>query len=195
VAGVATHLAGQLTIGASERRLRILTGRLLAALITVGLVLPLGAHANDWAFEVGNEAEFAAAVSALRDHGGTIKLRRNVYRGELVVRARPRHELRIVGERGVRVESLLLDHAQRVSVGRLTIAPVTQDAWIKVYRSRDIDIHDVLVTAAGTPYRATVHVPDSSRVVIRRSEFRHCGDRSGSLRTAFTCSSGRDTSA
>lgn len=158
--------------------MRITTGRLLAALITVGLVLPLGAHANARAIEVRNGAEFAAAVSALRDHGGTIKLRRNVYRGELVVRARPRHQLRIVGERGVRVESLLLDHAQRVSVGRLTIAPVTQDAWIKVYRSRDIEIHDVLVTAARTPYRATVHVPDSSRVVIRGSEFRHCGDRS-----------------
>jgi hypothetical protein len=117
-------------------------------------------------------------VTAFRDHGGTIKLRRNVYRGELVVRARPRHELRIVGERGVRVESLLLDHAQRVSVARLTIAPVTQDAWLKVYRSRNIEIDDVLVTAARTPYRATVHVPDSSHVVIRRSEFRHCGDRS-----------------
>ncbi len=171
-------LHGQLTIGAWERRLGISTGRLLAALITIGLVLPLGADANSRAIEVRNGADFAAAVSALRDDGGTIKLRRNVYRGELVVRARPRHQLRIVGERGVRVESLVLDHAQRVSVSRLTIAPVTQDAWIKVYRSRDIEIRDVLVTAAGTSYRATVHVPDSSRVVIRGSEFRHCGDRS-----------------
>jgi len=158
--------------------LRIPTRWLLAALVAVALVLPLGAHANIAAIEVRNGAEFAAAVSALRDDGGTIKLRRNVYGGELVVRARPRHRLRIVGEPGVRVESLLLDHARRVSVAHLTIAPVTQDAWIKVYRSRDIEIHDVLVTAARTPYRATVRVPDSSHVVIRRSEFRHCGDRS-----------------
>jgi hypothetical protein len=146
----------------------------------VGLVLPLGAraHANTAAIEVRNGAEFAAAVSALRDDGGTIELRRNVYAGELVVRARPRHRLRIVGERGVRIESLLLERSQRISVAQVTIAPVTQDAWIKVYRSRDIEIHDVLVTAARTRYRATVHVPDSSHVVIRRSEFRRCGDRS-----------------
>jgi hypothetical protein len=144
----------------------------------VGLVLPLGAHAKVAAIEVRNGAEFAAAVSALRDAGGTIKLSRNVYGTELVVRARPRHRLRIVGEPGVRIESLLLDHAQRVSISHVTIAPVTQDAWIKVYRSRDIVIRDVLVTAAGTPYRATVHVPDSTHVVIRGSEFRRCGDRS-----------------
>ncbi len=144
----------------------------------MALVLPLGARANVGTIEVQNAAEFAAAVSALRNDGGTIKLRRNVYGRELVVRVRPRHRLRIIGEQGVRVESLLLDHAQRVSVAHLTIAPVTQDAWIKVYHSRDIEIHDVLVTAARTRYRATVHVPDSSHVVIRRSEFRHCGDRS-----------------
>ena len=153
-------------------------GRLFAVLVALGLVLPLGADAGVARIQVRDEAEFAAAVSALRDRGGTIQLRRHVYRGELVVPARSRHLLRIVGEPGVRVESLLLDHTQRVSVGRLTIAPVTQDAWIKVYRSRHIELHDVLVTAARTPYRATVHIPNSSHVLIRRSEFRHCGDRS-----------------
>jgi hypothetical protein len=143
------------------------------------LVVPLrAAHAGISAIEVRDAGEFAAAVSALRNEGGTIKLLRNDYERELVVRARPRHRLRIIGRPGVRVQSLLLDHAQRVSVAHLTIAPVTEDAWIKVYHSRDIEIHDVLVTAARTRYRATVHVPDSSHVVIRRSEFRHCGDRS-----------------
>jgi hypothetical protein len=144
----------------------------------LGLVLPLGANADVATFQVRNEAEFAAAVSALRDRGGTIKLLRHDYRGELVVPSRSARPMRIVGERGVRIESMLLDHTQHVSVGRLTIAPVSEDAWLKVYRSRHIEVYDVLVTAARTRYRATVHIPDSSHVVIRRSEFRHCGDRS-----------------
>ena len=142
------------------------------------LVLPTGAEAELAGIEVRNEGEFAAAVSALRDSGGTIRLRRHVYRGELVVATRSARPLRIEGEGGVRVESLLLDHAKHVSVGHLTSAPVTEDAWLRVYRSRHIELHDILVTAARTRLRATVHIPDSSHVVIRRSEFRHCGDRS-----------------
>lgn len=144
----------------------------------LAVVAPLGANAGDSVIRVGNEAQFAAAVSALREHGGTIVLRRHVYRGELVVGARSRHPLRIVGGPGVRVQSLVLDHTQRVSVGPLTIAPVTDDAWIKVYHSRHVELHDLLVTAERTRLRATVDIPDSSHVVIRRSEFRHCGDRS-----------------
>ncbi len=145
----------------------------------LGLVaLPLDADAEIASIHVRNNAEFAAAVAALRDRGGTIRLRRHVYRGELVVPSRSAKPLRIVGERGVVVESLLLDRTQHVSVGHLTVAPVTEDAWVKVYGSRHIELHDVLITAARTRYRATVQVPDSDHVVIRRSEFRHCGDRS-----------------
>ena len=130
------------------------------------------------AVHVQNGAEFAAAVSALRDTGGTIRLRRNYYRGELVVGSRSARPLRIVGERGVRVESLLLERAQHVSVSRLTIAPIRQDAWLRVSGSRHIALRDLLVTAKRTRFRATVQVVESSHVVIRRSEFRRCGDRS-----------------
>ena len=35
-----------------------------------------------------------------------------------------------------------------------------------------------LVTAKGTPYRATLQIIESRHVAIRGSEFRHCGDRS-----------------
>ncbi len=125
-----------------------------------------------------NGTEFAAAVFALRDTGGIIRLRRNYYGGELVVRSRSARPLRIVGERGVRVESLLLEGSQHVSVSRLTIAPIRQDAWLRVSGSRHIELHHVLVTAKRTRYRATVQVVESSHVVIRRSEFRRCGDRS-----------------
>lgn len=144
----------------------------------LGLAIPLSADADSAAIHVRNSAEFAAAVSALRDRGGTIRLHRNYYGGELVVRARSARPLRIVGERGVRVESLVLERTQHVSVGRLTIAPIRQDAWLRVSRSRHIELHDILVTAERTRYRATVHIPDSSHVVIRGSEFRRCGDRS-----------------
>ena len=146
------------------------------------LVLPLGTQRGPVDGPgVGTSAEFTAAVSALRESGGTIRLRRHFYRGELVVPARSARPLRIVGEPGVRVESLLLDHTQQVSVGKLTIAPVTDDAVLGIYGSRHIDVHDVLVTAAHTRLQAKVHIRNSSHVVIRRSEFRHCGDRSPNL--------------
>ena len=143
-------------------------------------MLPLGADARPEAASVhvrGN-AEFAAAVAALRYRGGTIHLQRNVYRGELVVPSRSARPLRIVGEHGVIVESLLLDHTQHVTVKRVTISPVTDDGWLKIYRSKHIELDDVLVTAAHTRYRATVHIPNSSHVLIHNSEFRRCGDRS-----------------
>lgn len=154
------------------------SGRLFAAFALLVLVLPAGAEAEPASIQVRNEQELAAAVSALRDSGGTIRLRRHVYRGELVVTTHSHRLLRIEGEAGVRLEGLLLDHARHVSVGHLTVAPVTQDAWLRVERSQHIELHDILVTAAHTRLRATVQIPDSSHVVIRRSEFRQCGDRS-----------------
>ena len=143
-----------------------------------GLVLPASAGADMAALYVRNASEFAAAVSAFRDTGGTIRLRRGYYGGELVIGSRSAKSLRIVGERGVRVESLLLEGTQHVFVSRLTIAPIRQDAWLRISMSRHIELHDILVTAKRTRYRGTVQVSGSSHVVIRRSEFRHCGDRS-----------------
>ena len=142
------------------------------------LALPSSANADLASVRVHNAAEFAAAVLALRDTGGTIRLRRNDYGGELVVRSRSTRPLSIVGERGVRVESLLLEGTQHVSIRRLTIGPIRQDAWLRTSESRHVLVDDVLVTAKRTRYRATMQVQGSNHVVIRRSEFRHCGDRS-----------------
>jgi hypothetical protein len=166
------------TVGHSGEEAGIRAGRLIAALVLLALVLPAGADGETVGIQVQDEPEFAAAVSALRHSGGTIRLRRHVYRGELVVTTSSDHPLRIEGEAGVRVEGLLLDHAKHVSIGHLTVAPVTQDAWLRIDRSRHIELHDILVTAAHTRLRATVQIPDSSHITIRRSEFRHCGDRS-----------------
>ena len=150
----------------------------LALLAVAVLVLPLSADADMSAIRVRSSTEFETAVAALRETGGTIRLRRNDYGGELVVGSRSTRPLRIVGEHGVRVESLLLEGAQHVSVSRLTIAPIRQDAWLRITGSRHIAVHDLLVTAERTRYRATVQIRRSSHVDIRRSEFRHCGDRS-----------------
>jgi hypothetical protein len=152
--------------------------RVLVVIALLGLIVPLSAEADVAALQVRNGTQFAAAVRALRDTGGTIKLRRNDYRGELVVGSRSAKPLRIVGERGVRVGSMLLERTQQVSVSRLTITPMQEDAWLRVSGSRHIDLHDLLVTAKGTRYRATLQVIESRQVAIRRSEFRRCGDRS-----------------
>ena len=154
--------------------------RALATLVLVSVVLLLSADAdaNRNVIHVRNGAEFAAAVARLRDTGGTVRLRRNEYRSELLVPWRSARPLRIVGERGVRIESLLLERTQHVSVSTLTITPFEEDAWLRISGSRHIRVDHVLVTAQRTHFRATVQIAGSSHVDIRRSEFRHCGDRS-----------------
>jgi hypothetical protein len=98
--------------------------------------------------------------------------------GQLVVGSRSARPLRIVGVTGARVERFLLDHTQHVSLERLAIVPSGHDASLEIRASRDIDIDHLLVTARGTPYSASVTVPWSNGVTIRRSTFTHCGDRS-----------------
>jgi hypothetical protein len=149
---------------------------LLAALAGAVPAAPLGAHAPS--LRVHNEAQFASAVSRLRKSGGTIWLLPHAYRQQLVVPPRTGGWLRILGTPGARVERLLLDHTQRVSIGRLRVIPFAQDARIEADSSAQIDLHDLVVSAAGTPYSASVHLPLSRNVTIRRSEFTHCSDRS-----------------
>jgi hypothetical protein len=129
------------------------------------------------AVRVGSEAQFQAAVAAFRDSGGTIVLRPGTYR-ELVVGERSSEPLRIVGTKAVRVEHVLLEHTQHVSLGPLRLTPLARDASIEVNTSEHVDLHDLVVSAQGTRYSASVVVPDSRYVTIRRTEFTHCGDRS-----------------
>lgn len=126
---------------------------------------------------VTNEAQFEAATRALRRSGGTIVLRPRLYR-ELVIRWRAGKPLRIVGRRGVRIEQVVFDRASRVSLGRVTIAPIRGNALVDVRASRHITLHDLTVTARGTRFSSFVRIPDSRNVTIRRSNFSHCGDRS-----------------
>jgi hypothetical protein len=127
---------------------------------------------------VRSEAQFAAAVSALRYSGGTIVLLPRAYGGQLTVPPRSGRLLRIVGRRGTRVQRIFLDRAQDVSIGRLRIGPVTGDASIEAVESRDILVHNIVVSARGTRHSASILFPHSRRVTVRRSLFTHCGDRS-----------------
>ena len=150
----------------------------LVAAVAAGAIPAAPGSAHAPSLRVHNEAQFAAAVAKLRHSGGTIWLLPHAYRGELVVPPRSGGWLRIIGTPGARVERLTLDHTQRVSIGRLRIIPFVQDARLEAYASAHIDLHDLVVSAAGTPYSASVHLPLSRNVTIRRSTFTHCTDRS-----------------
>jgi hypothetical protein len=138
---------------------------------------PLSAAAPVRTLYVHSESEFAAAARALRISGGTIVLRPRLYR-LLVVPPRSVRPLRILGTRGARVERVLFDGTQRVSLGRVTVGPITRDALVEVHASRHVVLHDLVVTAKGTRFSSSVLIPDSRYITIRRSTFTHCGDRS-----------------
>ena len=125
---------------------------------------------------VGSDAEFAAAVRQLRASGGKIVLRPRLYR-RLAVGPRGRAPLQIVGTLGARIQNIVFDGAQRVSLGRVRIGPIGGDARVEVWRSRDVVLHDLVVTAGGTRFSSSVLVADGVGVTIRRSNFMHCGDR------------------
>jgi hypothetical protein len=148
--------------------------------IALALVLPhtpAGGARTAAAIPVATDAQFEAAVAALRDSGGTILLRPGRY-GDLVVPARSSRPLRILGSRGARVEQILLDHARNVAIGQLTISPLRNDAWIDLEGVQRVDLHDLVVTAFGTGRTASVIVHEALDVAIRRSTFMHCGDHS-----------------
>src|ERR671922_131177 len=155
----------------------LIRSALAAALALVVLAAAPAARPRSPALTVRSAGEFQAAVSALRDSGGTVVLLPGSY-GDLVIPPRSSRPLDVVGSPGVWVERILLDHTQHVSLGRLAIFPRVQDALVEVRTSAWIDLHDLVVTARGTPYSASILLPDPHDVTIRRSTFTHCGDRS-----------------
>jgi hypothetical protein len=146
----------------------------LAALVLVGAPAEPAAGKT---IRVRNDKQLATAVRKLARSGGTIRLQRHFYR-RLVVPTRSARPLRIVGRRGVRIERVILDRTRNVTLARVAIVPRTQDAVVEIADSKHVDLRDLLVTAAGTDYAASVQVHRSRYVRIRRSRFTHCGDRS-----------------
>ena len=134
-------------------------------------------EARSTTVRVGSASGVEGAMRRLRLTGGTIVLRPRLYR-ELVIRWRGGKRLRIVGTRGTRIERVVFDRARRVSLGRVTIGPIRGDALVDVRASRHVVLHDLVVTARGTRFSSFVRIPDSRGVIIRRSDFSHCGDRS-----------------
>ena len=134
---------------------------------------------------VHSDAQFAAAVKYFRYSRGEIVLRPHLYRW-LIVGPRSRRPLRIVGMRGVRAERVLFWGARNVSFGGVTIGPIRDDARITVRGSRDIVLHDLVVTARGTRRAASILVWKAHGVTIRRSNFMHCGDRARAFTNCVT---------
>jgi hypothetical protein len=156
----------------------LVVGTLVAAGLVLAVDVPARPRAGDrTTLLVRSDAEFAAAARRLRRSGGTIVLKPHLYR-RLVVRGHGGRKLRIVGTRGSRVETVLIDESRHVSFGRATVGPIRGDALVEVRASRDVLLHDLVVTARGTRFSSGVLVPDSRGVTIRRSNFSHCGDRS-----------------
>jgi Right handed beta helix region len=156
-------------------------GPAVAVVLCGILVLGAGARSRvsvaSTRLTVGSGAELDQAAAALRLSGGTIVLRPRLYR-ELVIGWRGTKLLRIVGTRGTRVERVVFDRASRVSFGNVTVGPIHGEAMVDVRGSRQIVLHDLVVSARGSRYRSFVRIPDSHGVTIRDSDFSHCGDRS-----------------
>jgi hypothetical protein len=138
---------------------------------------------------VGSEAAFASAAAKLSRSGGRIVLRPRLYR-LLVIGPRSGRQLRIVGSRGTRVERILFLGTRRVSLGNMTIGPIGVDARVELQGAWNIDLHDLVVTAKGTRYAASIFVANAHRVTIRRSNFMHCSDFSPDFGNCLTLNRG-----
>src|ERR687896_2130699 len=182
-----TLLPSPFRVFCMRRRLSVVCV-LTAAAFVVALAAPAESEAKPpraKTIRVASDAQFAAAVKRLRWSGGKIVLRPRLYR-LLVVGARGRAPLRIVGTRGARVQRVVFDGAQHVDFGRVRIGPVSGDARVEVWRSRDIVLHDLLVTARRTGFSSSVLIAHGVRITLRRSNFMHCGDRAREFTNCVT---------
>jgi hypothetical protein len=165
-------------------------------LITLSLVTFLiGAAAVDASaattrtIVVRNPKGFERAATALRHRGGTIALRPGTY-GSLVLGPRSGPTLHVVGRGGVRVGRLLLSRTRRVSIGGLRIGPVGGTAELQLEGATDIDLHDLVVSARGSRFGASIFVAYAHHVRIRRSVFAHCADHSPDFSNCITLNRG-----
>jgi hypothetical protein len=149
----------------------------------------LGEAASARTIVVRNPKAFERAAATLRHRGGTIVLRPGAY-ASLVIGPRSGPTLRIVGSGGVRVGRLLLSRTRRVSIGGLRIGPVRGDARLDLEGATDIDLHDLMVSARGSSFGASVFVAFAHHVRIRHSVFTHCADHSPDFSNCVTLNRG-----
>jgi hypothetical protein len=165
-------------------------------IVLVGLVLAVAVAARTEApaagsgtIVVGNSKAFGRAATAFRSSGGTIVLRPGAY-SSLVLGPRRGGLLRVVGSGSVRVGRFLLWRTRHVSIGGLAIVPIGGDATLELQGAVGVDLHDLLVTARGTRFRASIFVASAHHVRIRRSVFTHCGDFSPEFAKCVTLNRG-----
>jgi hypothetical protein len=166
------------------RRLALLTLLLGAASLLVG-VPAAGART----IVVRSPTAFERAAAALRHRSGTIVLGPGAY-GSLVLGPRSGGELRVVGRGGVRVGRFLLWRTRRVSIGGLRIGPVGGDARLELEGATDVDLHDLVVSARGSTFGASLFVASARHVRIRQSVFAHCADHSPGFSNCITLNRG-----
>jgi hypothetical protein len=159
---------------ATEVCLRVVAALLAAAL---GALLWVSTASAATAY-VRTEAQFQQAVAAFHNTGGRVVLMPHLYRTELVVGPRSARPLTIVGMRGARVQTLLLNETRAVTLEHLFVSPLGADSHLIVDRSTHILISASTFTARGTRHIVELQLDHSSHVTVRNSSFAHCGDRS-----------------
>jgi len=159
----------------------------IVLLATAGGVVAPAASART--FVVHNAKAFERAAAALHHRGGTIVLRPGAY-ASLELGPRSGGTLRVVGAGGVRVGRFLLWRTRRVSIGGIRIGPVAGDARLELDGATDIDLHDLVVSARGSSFGASIFVAYAHHVRIRRSVFAHCADHSSDFSNCITLNRG-----
>jgi hypothetical protein len=163
---------------------------LIAVVLGVAVAVSVDAPAaSARTIVVRNPKAFERAAAAFRHRGGTIVLRPGSY-SSLVLGPRSGGTLRVVGAGGVRVGRFQLSRTRRVSIGRLRIGPVGGEAKLELDGAFDVDLHDLVVSARGTSFGASIFVAYAHHVRIRRSVFAHCADHSPDFANCITLNRG-----
>jgi hypothetical protein len=126
---------------------------------------------------VGSPRAFQRAVADFRLTGGRIILLPGDYVRPLLVGPRSNSALEIVGSAGARVQTLELLGAQSVTVRHLVVRPLGGKAGVLVKRSHNIVFRGDTFTAKHTDNKVGLRLDFSRGVLVRGSNFSHCGDR------------------
>lgn len=137
-----------------------------------GSLLPFTAPVRS----VGTAAGFQSAVAAMRTSGGTIVLQGHRYTRTLYIGPRTGPMLTIAGEAGARVQSIILDHAHNVTIRNTTVYPMTGNGGITSEYSTYVTLRQDTFTAEHTSHIVEVNLDHSDHVLVRDSDFSHCGD-------------------
>ena len=118
---------------------------------------------------------FEAAVAADRDRRDIVLLP-GIYTQPLVIGPRQARRLRVVGSARAVVRSLRLDHTRSVTVRGLSIRAGDTDGGVLAFESQHLVLRGLRFSAKGTTHRVSLDLNRSRHVVVRNSDFSHCGD-------------------